>query len=64
MTERQDGAAVSGPPEPDLLAVLLDRGAAIAALPADERAEYERCQASIVEARRNANRVEGQLWIT
>lgn len=33
------------------------------ALPPEEREMYERCQQSIVDARRYANQIEGQIWI-
>ncbi len=32
-------------------------------LPADEIAEYRRCQQSVIDARRSAERNEGQRWI-
>jgi CYTH domain-containing protein len=54
---------VSDTEEPIFEALLLDVNAVIAQLPLEEREEYERCQQSVVDARRHAVQHEGQLWI-
>ena len=43
--------------------VLLDVEAAVASLPEEEQRAYREAQQSIVDARRSAERIEGQLWI-
>jgi hypothetical protein len=43
--------------------ILVDPQRASEDLPADEREEYERCQRSVVEARRYAERTSHEHWI-
>lgn len=47
----------------EVAAVLVDVDACIALLPAEERAEYERCQQSVIDARRYAERHAHEHWI-
>lgn len=46
-----------------LAAVLIDVDACIALLPVEERAEYERCQQSVIDARDYAQRHAHEYWI-
>lgn len=47
----------------ELAAVLIDVDAAVALLPPEERAEYARCQQSVIDARRYAERHAHEHWI-
>lgn len=49
--------------DPQLVAALADPQAALDALPAAERAEYERCRQSVIDARREGERIARELWI-
>jgi hypothetical protein len=55
--------AVSEEADPKLVAILTDLDAACDALPQEEKEEYERCQQSIVDARRAAEREGWHIWI-
>lgn len=46
-----------------VLDLLADRDALLARLPVAEQRAYREAQESVVNARRSANAVEGQLWI-
>lgn len=47
----------------DMAALLIDVDACIALLPPEERAEYERCQQSVIDARAYAERHAHEYWI-
>ncbi len=47
----------------ELVRVLSDPNAAMAALPEAERLEYERCQQSVVRARHEAGREGREVWL-
>ena len=46
-----------------LEAVLLDVEAAVAALPEEEQRAYREAQESVVRARREGERIAGEIWI-
>lgn len=47
----------------ELVRLLSDPDAAMAALPEGERLEYERCQQSVVRARHEAGREGREVWL-
>lgn len=49
--------------DPKLVEICADLDAAVAALPKAEQEEYERCQQSIVDARRAAESEGHRIWI-
>lgn len=51
------------PMDCELLRIFSDDEAAAASLSAEERTEYERCKQSVIDARRSAERNEGQRYI-
>lgn len=46
-----------------IAALLTDVNAALKYLPLEERAEYERCQQSVIDARDHAQRNAHKYWI-
>lgn len=53
----------SNTPPDRLIALLSDPEAAVKLLPQEEQDAYRRCQESIVEARRSAQKIEGRIVI-
>jgi hypothetical protein len=49
--------------DPRLIALVTDLDAACDALPQEEKEEYERCQQSVIDARRAAEREGREIWI-
>jgi ADP-heptose:LPS heptosyltransferase len=62
---RRDSSEPPWTPEQlaEFAALLTDVNAAIALLSPEERAEYERCQQSVIDARRYAERHAHEIWI-